>query len=120
MKLLGPLATFTGRKRMAKKEAMAEVLNHVKLNNLFDPNDWDYVIPDEKLKLVVGDRSRVKLRKLAKKIAQFLVEDTGEDSGEDSGESGESKGDDSGDDGDSGGNGKGIGAKKRNDAPAKQ
>jgi hypothetical protein len=79
MKILEPLATFVGTTRMPKRDALTAVLSHISANNLFDAQDEDYVLTDAKLKPLVGNRTRVKLRKLAKRVAKYIVADHGKD-----------------------------------------
>ena len=43
------------------------VLDHLKTKNLFDPKDYAYVVPDDKLRHLMGeDRARYKVKKLAR------------------------------------------------------
>jgi hypothetical protein len=77
MKILEPLATFVGTNRMPKRDALAAVLYHIRSHQLFDPEDEEYVLADAKLKPLVGNRTRVKLRKLAKRVATYIIDDNG-------------------------------------------
>ena len=83
MKILEPLASFVGAKRMTKKQALATVLEHIQTGangkSLLDPDDRDYVLADARLKRLIGNRTRVKLRKLAKHVAKYIVDGDVED-----------------------------------------
>jgi hypothetical protein len=77
MKILEPLASFVGKSRMPKRDALAAVLHHIRGRQLFDPADNDYVLADAKLQTLTGLRPRVKLKKLAKRVAKYIVDDDG-------------------------------------------
>ena len=81
MKILEPLATFVGASRMLKKTALSAVLLHIRNNALFDPEDQEYVLADTKLRTLIGGRTRVKLRKLAKRVGRYIIDDDGQDDG---------------------------------------
>jgi len=81
IKILEPLATLVGARRMFKKAALSAVLLHIRNNTLFDPKDQEYVLVDIKLGALVGGCTRVKLLKLAKRIGRYIVDDDGQDEG---------------------------------------
>ncbi|KAJ1479540.1 hypothetical protein T484DRAFT_1813979, partial [Baffinella frigidus] len=67
------LAEFLGTTAVREKDAMAMVLEYLKANVLFDPKDYAYVVQDDKLRALMGeDRSRYKVKKLARRVHKLL------------------------------------------------
>eukprot|EP00960_Hanusia_phi_P002406 69729-Hanusia_phi.AAC.4 len=73
MYLSKPLADFIGRDRMSRKDAMAFVLDYIKLHDLFDPEDYGYILPDDRIRAMLGGKERIKLPKLARKVSKMIV-----------------------------------------------
>jgi len=66
------LAAIVGNRPMPRTEVTKKVWDYIKKNNLQDPKEKRTIVPDDKLKSVVGGKSRISMFEMTKYVSQHL------------------------------------------------